>query len=503
MIKRISYILLIFIVLSCNQSEKTLNILDFGAVNDAKSINTSSIQEAIDKAHKIGGATVIIPKGIFLTGTLFLKENVTLRLEQGAILLGSTNINDYTPLTKGHNKDRQPYHLIVADNVENITIEGKGTIDGNGESFWQDYEKDKKGNMIIPRWIMAKEKKISPLIEITKCKNVTIKDVTIKTGGGWNVHLHNSMLVRVDGINIINNLYSPNSDGIDITGSTDVMISNCYIKTCDDAICLKTTPESNECRRITVTNCIIETLCVGLKLGCGESFKDMSDVTFSNCIINKSSRAIGLYIKEGSTYENISITNIVSNTNAPLIFNRPIQIQVDRNTILKKPGTIRNVTISNFICTTEGRILLTADKDAIVENIILRDITINYPMIEDPTPYTDGSGSSQFPKKEKHFDAINAKAAIVAENIKNLVIDNLIINWPKDNNIPIEWKHPERIENGNMRIHKEDYSKAKQTEFSVLWGKNLTGGYIYAPLSEASSSKMNKYILINSTLKTF
>lgn len=309
-----------------------ININQTGAKGDGKTLNTNAIQSAIDKAATNGGGIVQISHGIYLSGTIFLKSNVTLRIEAGATLLGSPNISDYKELTWGHNVDRQPYHLIVADGVENISIEGKGAIDGNGEAFWQEYEKDASGKMIVPRWIKAKAKKVSPLIEITRSRNISIDDVTIRTGGGWNLHLFDCDVAKVRGVNIVNNLYSPNSDGIDITGCNDVIISDCYIKTCDDAICLKTTDDSRECHRITVTNCIIETLCVGLKMGCTESNKNMTDVTFSNCIINKSSRAIGIYVKEGAIYDRITISNVTANTNAPLIFNRPIQI--DRKSVV-------------------------------------------------------------------------------------------------------------------------------------------------------------------------
>lgn len=495
---------LTLIILSCAQEKSGNNhydITEYGAIGDSQTLNTTAIQAAINDAHENGGGIVNVPDGIFMSGSIFLKDNVTLHVSAGGTILGSPDINDYKEMTWGHNKDRQPYHLIVMQNIENASITGKGMIDGNGEAYWQEYEKDEDGNMVVPRWIMAKKKKVSPLIEVTESKNISINDVSIKTGGGWNLHLHNSKLVKVDGVNIVNNLYSPNSDAIDITGSTDVTVSNCYIKTCDDAICLKTTPDSRSCHRVSVTNCIIETLCVGLKLGCNESFKDITDVSFSNCVINKSSRAVGLYVREGATFENIAVSNIVSNTNAPLIFNRPIQIMVEKRDSASPLGAVKNVSISNFICNTEGRIILTAEKGSIVENVVLRDVTLCYPMIEDPSPFVEGSGSSQFPKPDKHPEAMGAKAAIVADNIHNLVVDNLILQWPQTDTTPAKWQHPERIENGSLRVHEEDYSQAKQTEFSVIWGKNLTGGYLNAPLANASSETLKKYDLINSNIK--
>ena len=487
------------VVIALPVYSQVINVEETGAKANGKTLNTMAIQKAIDKATVQGG-TVVLSKGVYLSGTIFLKTNVSLRIEAGSILLGSTDINDYAELTWGHNVDRQPYHLIVANNADNITIEGKGTIDGNGIAFWQDFDKDAQGNMVIPRWLKPKDKKVSPLIEIDRSRNVTVKEVTIKTGGGWNLHLFDCDVAKIQGINIINNLYSPNSDGIDITGCNDVIVSDCYIKTCDDAVCLKTTSDSRECHRITVTNCIIETLCVGLKMGCVESNKDITDVTFSNCIINKSSRAIGIYVKDGAVYDRITISNVVANTNAPLIFNRPIQIMVNQWKDDSKIGGIRNVLISNFTCETEGRILLTCQEGGFIENVILRDIVLRFPMIENPRPMLAGAGSSQFPKAEDHPEAVGALAAIVAENITNLMIDNVQIQWPVSDSVPIAWKHPERIENGSLRIHKLDYSKARQTEFGVFWGNKLKGGFINIQVAQGSSPQIPKYAIQNSDI---
>ncbi|HOJ65359.1 MAG TPA: glycosyl hydrolase family 28 protein [Paludibacteraceae bacterium] len=472
-----------------------------GAIPDGKTLNTAVIQQAIDKANSHGGGTVLLDSGVFVSGTIFLKSNVTLHIAAGATLLGSPRIEDYTELTWGHNVDRQPYHLIVADNAQNITIEGKGTIDGNGEYFWEEYERNADGNMVIPRWIKAKKLKVSPLIEITRSQNIYIHDVTIKTGGGWNLHLFDCDVAKIHGVNIINNLYSPNSDGIDITGCNDIIISDCYIKTCDDAICLKTTPDSRSCHRVTVTNCVIETLCVALKLGCTESSKDITDVTFNNCVVNKSSRAVMIGVRDGATYDRIAIINIVANTNAPLVFNRPIQILVNKLNPDSKAGTVRNVLISNFICETEGRILLTSAEGGLIENVILRDIVLRYPMIESPQRYIGAKVSSQFPKPTDHPEAVTANAALVAENIKNLVIENMIVDWPLTDSTPINWQHPERIENGTSHIHKPDYTKARQTEFSAIWARNVQGGYFRTPLLKSSSKTKPVFDIKKSNIK--
>ena len=497
----VTFLLVLAICLGCGQprSHSDYNILDYGAVSDGKTLNTKSIQKAIDEAHSNGGGTVTVPQGVYVSGTLFLKSNTHLHLEMGAKILGSPNLGDYTEMSWGHNQDRQPWHLIYADSVENVAITGFGTLDGNGKHFWEDFEKDQNGNMRTPRWIKAKKHKVSPLIDINNSKNITIKDITVHTGGGWNIHLFNSVQAKINGVRVVNNIFSPNSDGIDLTGCKDVTISDCFIKTCDDAIVIKTLKDSNESERITVNNCVMETLCVGIKLGAGESYKDMRDINFSNCTFNGSSRFFGLYSKNGAVIENVVVSNLTGNTNAPLVYNRPIQLMVEKNKE-GKVGGIKNVVINNVTAHTDGRIMMSAHPDGFIKDVYLRDVILTYPRIEDPAPMIDGARSNQFPRVQDFRALGAAQAAIVAENLDNLVVENLKIHWP-NNQTPIAWQHKERIENGTIRIHSPNYSNPRETEFSVLWGKNLRGGYLDAPLAMSSSLKAQKYILQSSTIE--
>ena len=491
---------IVMMLTACNQNQSgVFDITNYGAIADGQTINTEAIQDAIDAAYENGGGKVLIPPGTYLCGTVILKDNVNLHVSLGATLLGSPNLEDYIEMTWGHNNDRQPWHLIYADSVSNVAITGEGIIDGNGEYFWEEYEKDEKGNMVVPRWIKAKKNKISPLIDINNSTNITIKDVTVKTGGGWNIHLFNSNIAKITGVRVINNIYSPNSDGIDLTGCSDITVSDCFIKTCDDAIVVKTVANSNVSERISVSNCVMETLCVGIKLGAGESYKDMRDINFSNCVFNGSSRFFGLYSKNGAVIENIVVNNLTGNTNAKLVYNRPIQLMVEKNGN-GVVGGIRNVVISNVAAHTDGRILMTCDPDGFMEDIYFRDVILTYPRIEDPASMIDGTRSNQFPRVSEFREAGAAKAAFVAENLSNLVIDNLKINWPGEV-VPQAWQHAERIENGTTRIHQPDYSNPRETEFSVLWAKNVKGGYIDAPLVTSSEKNTKKFNLNNSTIK--
>ncbi|MEL7118986.1 MAG: glycosyl hydrolase family 28 protein [Bacteroidota bacterium] len=512
----ISYCSIVLFTCSCNSIKQDTgiyyNILDYGAQSDSTSINTSAIQKAIDQASANGGGIVIVPPGIYKTGTLFLKDNTTLEIMSGATILGSANIEDYTQMTWGHNKDRQPYHLVMGFNAKNIEIRGGGTIDGNGPAFWKDYDPTKD-----PQWIMAKELKVSPMLEIQNCENVRIKDIELKTGGGWTVHLYDSKQVQIQGIRLINNLFAPNGDGIDITGGADITISDCIIKTCDDAVCLKTTFDSGTCKRVTVANNVIECSCVALKIG-NESFRDIAQVTFTNNVIYNSSRAFGLYAESAGKVEDVLISNTIYDSKSPFIYNRPIHISLMKRegpsgaagNATHKPEVVlqddegrepvlRNIMISNFIGKTEGRILITAEPDRMIENLTLRDIQLDYPWIEDPVPNIERAKSGQF--SPMNPNAKKAKAAMVIENVQNLVVENFHINWPTTDEVPADWRFPKRIANGTLDSFYPDYSRARQTELSAIWGRNIQGGYIRAPLVQSSDASMPTLDIQNSKLK--
>jgi len=475
----------------------TYFITDFGAVGDSITLCTRAFEAAIDRAHKIGGGTVVVPPGRFTSGTIELKSNVTLEVQAGGKIIGSSNLEHYPPKTWGHNKDRQPYHLIFAKGAENIAITGQGVIDGNGPAFWEAHSLDS-----LPFWIMAKGKKISPMVEIEGCRNVKIQDVTLKTGGGWTCHLYNSDIVHVNRVKILNNLYSPNGDGIDISGCSDVTVSDCIIKTCDDAICLKTFGDSRECKRITINNNVIECLCAALKIG-NESFRNIEQVSFTNNVVYGSNRAFAIYAEGGGTVQDITVSNLVCDTRTPLLYNRPIHISLmerkgaDGSTyggekygqkefydVEGRKPQLRNVSISNVVARTDGRILITAEPGMMIENLTLRDIQLIYPLIEDPVPHVEEIKSWQF--SPKNPEAKKARAALVAENVMNLVVENFLVKWPETDVVPAEWQFPKLIANGTQASFTRNYSKSKVADMSAIWARNIQGGYWYAPLAKAS-----------------
>jgi hypothetical protein len=464
------------------------DVTDYGAVPDGATLNTQAIQAAIDDAAQAGGGTVSVPSGQYLTGTLFLKSYVTLNLQPGATLLGSQKLADYPELVREERRARPGRHLIVAKDARHVTLCGQGAIDGQGQAFWNPQPDPNK-------WIEAQPQRPSPMVQIVGCQDVTVEGIHLTNPAGWTLHLQDCDRTVVHRITIKNDPRTPNSDGIDVTGCRDVMISDCYVDTCDDAIVLKS--GSGEVERVTVTNCVIRTMCAALKLGTGGTFHDMRQITLSNCTIFGSHRGVAIYSVEGGTMEDIAVSNIVFESNVPVILPLPIHLDCRRYTETSKLGKIRNVSISNVIARTQGRILLTSEDGSMLENITLRDIQIVYPYMENPAPAADAR-SSQFSNRSP--EARVAGAAVVADNVQNLNLDGLHITWP-DEEVPAKWQIPVKRENGNFeRLHYPSYEDPRPVDFAVLWGRNLRGGRLHAPLAEPSSDQVAKYQLADSDI---
>ncbi len=344
------------------------NSLEYGAVPDGKTIATKAIQQAIDECSGSGGGEVRIPAGIFLSGTLYLKNDVFLNLETGAVLLGSTDIGDYTPSG-----------MIRATKQKNIGIIGHGVIDGQGWAFWEKKKEPRKVTFgMNPAWNFEhKPQRTGMLIQFEDCRSVRVRNVTLKNAESWTLHLLACEDVVVDGVTIRNPQHGPNTDGIDINGSRRVRISNCDIYTNDDAICFKNKdPKYSDraCEDILVTNCILTTSCNAFKIGT-ETIGDFRNIVFSNSVIKAGDPAnelsviasqqalpgnygnilsprsgISLETVDGANVSNITISNIVMEARVPLFIrlgNRGRKANVTDPAAV--PGTLRNVIISNIV----------------------------------------------------------------------------------------------------------------------------------------------------------
>ncbi len=316
------------------------NVRDFEAAGDGTTMDTLPLQKAIDACAHAGGGTVCIPSGQYLTGTLFLKSHVTLRLENGAVLLGSRNLDDYpvrVPKLRSYTDNYTERSLLYGENLESAVIEGHGLIDGRGAAFKGSY-------------------KVRPyLIRLVSCRNVSVKNITLKDSPMWVQHYLACEDVLIDGITV-NSRCNANNDGLDVDGCERVRIANCSIRSGDDAIVLKSTLD-RPCKNVVITNCTLSSDCNAFKLGT-ESNGGFENIALSNCTLYDTRLAgIALELVDGGVLDGVSIANVtMRNVRGPLFVRlgnraRPFKKGMEQPGL----GRLRNVSICGVQATGADR----------------------------------------------------------------------------------------------------------------------------------------------------
>ncbi len=223
---------------------KIYNVNHYGAVNDGKTLNTTSIQKAIDECSKDGGGIVSFNPGKYLTGSLFVKKGVNLKIDKDVEILGSTNINDYPEINTriAGIEMKWPAALLNLIKQDHAAISGDGIVHAQGKVFWDYYwnlrkEYEPKGL----RWIVDYDAKRPRTILIESSSDINLSGITVQQAGFWTVQVLYSSYVTVDKITIQNNVdgHGPSTDGIDIDSSTWILVQNCDIDCNDDNFCLK------------------------------------------------------------------------------------------------------------------------------------------------------------------------------------------------------------------------------------------------------------------------
>jgi hypothetical protein len=316
-------------------SHGRFDVREFGARGDGVTLDTQAIQQAIDACAASGGGQVYLQGGRFLSGTLRLKSNVTLYVETGATLLGSTNIADYPDITPALiylYRARFTRYLIYAEKAENIALAGRGVIDGQGRHF-PARDGDDKGRPYILRF--------------SECKNVRVENLTFRDSARWLSHYLACENVTISGISIRAKIRE-NRDGIDVDSCQDVRISDCRIDTGDDAIVLKATTE-RPCRRVTITNCVLSSMASAVKLGT-ESNGGFEDIVVNNCVVHDTGYSgIAIEMVDGGVLDRVTISNItMKNVKVPIFVRLGNRARPIPNLPPPGMGSLRNVIISNI-----------------------------------------------------------------------------------------------------------------------------------------------------------
>lgn len=290
-----------------NIPAKTFRITDFGAVGDAKTLNTSAIQKAIDACELAGGGTVDVPAGRFLTGPFALKSSINLFLEKDATIFLSSNVQDYiTPGSRNRN-------CIVADNCHDVSITGRGTIDGQGSYWWDRYRKNAVPKAGDPPLIHRPY-----MVVFSKCTRVFIQNVTLTNSPSFHLVPAQCQDVTIEGIHIIAPADAPNTDGMDPSG-WNYHIFNCTFDVGDDDIALKPSGRIEEgqpsCKNFLIEKCAF-LHGHGMSIG-GQSPGGLDGMIVRNCTFTDTQAGIRMKAPRGQgglvqniVYENLQMKNV-------------------------------------------------------------------------------------------------------------------------------------------------------------------------------------------------
>ncbi len=347
-----------------------LNILDFGARGNGRTDDTESIQNAIDECAIRGGGRIIVPSGTAsVAGPLLLRNGVDLHLEQGSMLCALLEPERYRCASIPDPGNGRFGAWIRADEANEISISGFGTIDGRGVGFMEDEEET--------HFIYRHEGRADgrpQLLQLRGCSRISITGVTFRDSARWALHFGGCRDISIHDIRVLNSLKIPNADAIDIDGCRNVRISNCHIESADDSICLKSRREFADygpTENILVTNCTLVSTSCAFKIG-SENVKGIRNVVASNLVITRSNRGFGIRNRDQGIVENVKISNTFIETRrfAEVWWGKsePISItslprgattgRIGTSEYTPPVGTIRRIQFSDVSCSGENGILV-------------------------------------------------------------------------------------------------------------------------------------------------
>ena len=358
---------------------RSLSVKDCGAVGDGVTLDTKAIQTAIDSVAALGGGVVEVPAGVYLTGSIWLRDNINLHLNPGAVIKGSPDLKDYCDENCCSQNEAEikggDYisggHLIMGVGVRNVSITGPGRIDGNSDAFLL----DENGK----RW--SKKSKIpgrpGQMIWFVDSQDIRVKDVEIADSPYWSLFILNCDRVWVDGCYVHTrrkDYHTFNGDGIDIDRCRYVTISNCRIDTSDDCITLRASAahklaDPHDCEWVTVTNCNLSSSCNAIRLGVGEG--NIHDAVCSNLTISDTKQAF-----------NIVAAYVRGNRGTDIYGIRFNNIRVQANELVRihhmhsPAATIKDIVFDGICGSVKYTSKLWAKQAAPFTNIVFRNVDV-------------------------------------------------------------------------------------------------------------------------------
>ena len=321
--------------LSLEAGAEVYDVTGFGAKPDGITLNTWSIQGAIDLISSRGGGVLEFPAGNYLTGSIFLKTGVEVRLLAGAVLLGSTNPYDYE-------KVENNYGFILAKDQKDISVTGKGMIDGQGF--------DLATNFVIQVHMGVREDQLKhdrtsgrpKLFYLRECDGILIEGVKLKDAGEWTLVCDQCEHLTITGIDMDSKNYW-NNDGIDIVDCRHVLIKDSHIDASDDALCLKSHSSEHLCEDIEIRNCRARSSASAIKFGTVSrgGFKNIRII--NNHVYDTYRSAITIASVDGAEIENVLVDSLYAVNTGNAIF-----LRTGERWHGGKRGYLRDVVISNL-----------------------------------------------------------------------------------------------------------------------------------------------------------
>jgi len=332
----------------------------------------AAIQKAIDQAAAAGGGRVVVAPGVHPSGSLVLKSKVELHLKEGAVILGSTKLDDY--LTFPHDvcsvSPESSYKVLLqAWDAQDIAITGKGVIDGQGPAFYP---------VKPPRGHWPKPKSIRPLmVQFVRCRGVRMEGVTFKDSPCWTMFIRLCENIAVDNITVVGDQRMINNDGIDFDSCKHVRVGNSRFRTGDDCLILRAMREVPEekvvCEDVVVSNCVLNSTCQTIRMGCSSD-----DVIRNAKFLNiKASGWNGIFFDYPARYLRPyddgyqDISNIVFDGYEGTLSGSPIQIVAEPGVKIRG---VRDITFCNFKVKGGNQLRFVGNHDSVLKNIVLENV---------------------------------------------------------------------------------------------------------------------------------
>jgi alpha-L-rhamnosidase len=363
------------------------------AVGDGKILNTIGIQQAIDELAREGGGALVIPPGKFLSGAIFLKPGVSLHLEKDAVLLGSTNVEDYPGMPtriEGATNFWRPA-LLNAFDCDHLRITGEGTIQGGGKPFWDEFWRRRKADPNVTNLAVERPRNIF----IRDSNDVVIRGISLRESGFWNLHLYRCRNVTVEHVDIRTPAMSPSTDGIDIDSCQDVTIRGCYISVDDDNIAIKGTKgpladqdkDSPANERIHIVNCTFGHGHAAVTLGSEAChvkgvlvencrIEDPAELASANSWCNTCLVKMKIRPDTPHHYEDIHFRNVTLNTIGNFISIEPWMQFFSLKGHAEPSQLVENITVENVSGAARGFGIVAGPPRCTIRNVTLRNIDL-------------------------------------------------------------------------------------------------------------------------------